>query len=50
MTQAGPLCGFLNVLKPPGMSSAPVVGYVQMCIRDRTQTMQQLLAGREAQS
>ena len=29
MTQAGPLCGFLNVLKPPGMSSAQVVGYVR---------------------
>lgn len=24
-----PLCGFLNVLKPPGMSSAQVVGYVR---------------------
>lgn len=29
MTQAGPLCGFLNVLKPPGMSSAQAVGYVR---------------------
>lgn len=24
-----PLCGFINVLKPPGMSSAQVVGYVR---------------------
>lgn len=29
MTQAKPLCGFLNVLKPPGMSSAQVVGCVR---------------------
>lgn len=29
MTQTGPLCGFLNVLKPPGMSSAQVVGYAR---------------------
>jgi len=30
MTQANkPLCGFLNVLKPPGMSSAHVVGAVR---------------------
>lgn len=29
MTQTKPLCGFLNVLKPPGMSSAQVVGYVR---------------------
>lgn len=29
MTQTRPLCGFLNVLKPPGMSSAQVVGYVR---------------------
>lgn len=29
MTQPKPLCGFLNVLKPPGMSSAQVVGYVR---------------------
>ena len=29
MTQSTPLCGFLNVLKPPGMSSAQVVGYVR---------------------
>ena len=30
MSQAGkPLCGFLNVLKPPGMSSAQVVGTVR---------------------
>lgn len=30
MTQtAQPLCGFLNVLKPPGMSSAQVVGVVR---------------------
>ncbi len=27
--QEGPLCGFLNVLKPPGMSSAQVVGVVR---------------------
>lgn len=29
MSEATPLCGFLNVLKPPGMSSAQVVGYVR---------------------
>lgn len=29
MTQTKPLCGFLNVLKPPGMSSAQVVGCVR---------------------
>ncbi len=29
MTQTAPLCGFLNVLKPPGMSSAQVVGVVR---------------------
>ena len=30
MTDSGrPLCGFLNVLKPPGMSSAQVVGYAR---------------------
>jgi len=29
MTQTKPLCGFLNVLKPPGMSSAHVVGVVR---------------------
>lgn len=29
MTNEKPLCGFLNVLKPPGMSSAHVVGVVR---------------------
>lgn len=29
MTEHQPLCGFLNVLKPPGMSSAAVVGMVR---------------------
>ena len=29
MTQEQPFCGFLNVLKPPGMSSAHVVGFVR---------------------
>ena len=29
MTQTAPLCGFLNVLKPPGCSSAAVVGHVR---------------------
>ena len=29
MEEAKPLCGFLNVLKPPGMSSAHVVGAVR---------------------
>lgn len=29
MQQEKPLCGFLNVLKPPGMSSAHVVGVVR---------------------
>ena len=24
-----PLCGFLNILKPPGMTSSQVVGYVR---------------------
>lgn len=27
--QKQPLCGFINVLKPPGMTSAQVVGYVR---------------------
>lgn len=31
--QAKALCGFLNVLKPPGMSSAAVVGYVRRLYR-----------------
>lgn len=29
MSNDQPLCGFINVLKPPGMSSAQVVGYVR---------------------
>lgn len=29
MTEQKPLCGFINVLKPPGMSSAAVVGLVR---------------------
>lgn len=29
MSTEQPLCGFINVLKPPGMSSAQVVGYVR---------------------
>ena len=29
MMEQKPLCGFLNVLKPPGMSSAAVVGLVR---------------------
>ena len=26
-----PPCGFLNILKPPGMTSSQVVGYVRCC-------------------
>lgn len=33
MSEAAPLCGFLNVLKPPGMSSAQVVGYVRWLMK-----------------
>ncbi|SDP71660.1 tRNA pseudouridine55 synthase [Selenomonas ruminantium] len=35
MTEAKPLSGFLNILKPPGMSSHDVVGYVRRVLHTK---------------
>ena len=35
MTEAKPLSGFLNILKPPGMSSHDIVGYVRRVLHTK---------------